>query len=119
MQGQGAEEDVGKQPPGVDRMASLIATLREQDTVARVGGDEFNVLAPETDRAGGERLADRVSAAVSSVTTGISTLSASVGLAVFPEDGADGPELLEVADAEAIAVKRQSRAAGAARRRAA
>src|SRR5439155_1645833 len=70
--------------------AAIGSTLREQDTVARVGGDEFNVLAPETDRAGGERLADRVTAAVSSVTTGISTLSASVGLAVFPEDGADG-----------------------------
>jgi diguanylate cyclase (GGDEF)-like protein len=99
--------------------AAIGSTLREQDTVARVGGDEFNVLAPETDRAGGERLADRVSAAVSSVTTGISTLSASVGLAVFPEDGADGPELLEVADAEAIAVKRAQRGAAAARRRAA
>jgi len=77
------------------------------------------VLAPETDRAGGERLADRVSAAVSSVTTGISALSASVGLAVFPEDGEDGPELLEVADAEAIAAKRHSRSSAAARRRAA
>jgi diguanylate cyclase (GGDEF)-like protein len=100
--------------------AAIGSTLREQDTVARVGGDEFNVLAPETDRAGGERLADRVSSAVSSVTTGISSLSASVGLAVFPEDGTEGLELLEVADAEAIAAKRQSRAArGAAQRRAA
>jgi diguanylate cyclase (GGDEF)-like protein len=99
--------------------AAIGSTLREQDTVARVGGDEFNVLAPETDRAGGERLADRVSAAVSSVTTGISTLSASVGLAIFPQDGADGPEVLEAADAEAIAAKRQSRGAAGARRRAA
>jgi diguanylate cyclase (GGDEF)-like protein len=97
--------------------AAISSTLREQDTVARVGGDEFNVLAPETDRAGGERLADRVSAAVSSVTTGISSLSASVGLAVFPEDGSDGAELLELADAEAIAAKRHRRAAGTAPRR--
>jgi diguanylate cyclase (GGDEF)-like protein len=98
---------------------AIASTLREQDTVARVGGDEFNVLAPETDRAGGERLADRVSAAVSSVTTGISALSASVGLAMFPEDGESGGELLEVADAEAIAAKRHSRSQAAARRRAA
>jgi diguanylate cyclase (GGDEF)-like protein len=89
--------------------AAIGSILREQDTVARVGGDEFTVLAPETDRAGGERLADRVSDAVASVTTGISALSASVGLAIFPEDGADGPQLLEVADAEAIAAKRHSR----------
>ena len=99
--------------------AAIGSTLREQDTVARVGGDEFNVLAPETDRAGGERLADRVSAAVASVTTGISSLSASVGLAVFPDDGEDGAELLQVADAEAIAAKRHSRAARAPSRRAA
>ena len=99
--------------------AAISSTLREQDTVARVGGDEFNVLAPETDRAGGERLAGRVSAAVSSVTTSISSLSASVGLAIFPEDGTDSSELLEVADAEAIAAKRSRRAMRETRRRAA
>jgi GGDEF domain-containing protein len=77
------------------------------------------VLAPETDRAGGERLADRVTAAVASVTTGISSMSASVGLAIFPEDSEDSAELLEVADAEAIAVKRRSRAMRETRRRAA
>jgi diguanylate cyclase (GGDEF)-like protein len=93
-------------------VASAIgATLREQDTVARMGGDEFTVLAPETDRDGGERLADRVGEAVSGVTTGISTLSASVGLAMFPDDAEHGPDLLAVADAHAIAMKRQSRAA--------
>jgi diguanylate cyclase (GGDEF)-like protein len=90
--------------------AAIHSILREQDTVARVGGDEFNVLAPETDREGGECLVDRVADAVSSVTTGISTLSASVGLAIFPDDAHDGPdELLEVADAEAIAAKRERR----------
>jgi diguanylate cyclase (GGDEF)-like protein len=92
-------------------VASAIGSiLREQDTVARVGGDEFNVLAPETDRDGGERLAERVGLAVSGVTTGISALSASVGLAIFPDDAEDGPELLEVADSEAIAAKREHRA---------
>jgi diguanylate cyclase (GGDEF)-like protein len=97
---------------------AISGALREQDTVARVGGDEFNVLAPETGRAGGERLADRVSLAVSGVTTGLSSLSASIGLAIFPEDGDHGAELMEVADAEAMAAKRV-RHAGSARRRAA
>ncbi|HEY7632554.1 MAG TPA: GGDEF domain-containing protein [Thermoleophilaceae bacterium] len=87
--------------------SAINAILREQDTVARVGGDEFTVLAPETDREGGECLADRVEEAVAGVTTGISTLSASVGLAIFPDDAEGGPELLEIADAEAIAVKRE------------
>jgi diguanylate cyclase (GGDEF)-like protein len=94
--------------------SAISASLREQDTLARVGGDEFTVLAPETDRSGGQRLAARVSAAVGGVTTSISALSASVGVAVFPEDATDGPELLEVADAEAMAAKRNSRAARAA-----
>jgi diguanylate cyclase (GGDEF)-like protein len=97
--------------------AAITAILRDQDTVARVGGDEFNVLAPETGREGGECLAERVGLAVAGVTTGISTLSASVGLAIFPDDATDGPELLELADAEAIAVKREHQ--GRAGRRAA
>jgi diguanylate cyclase (GGDEF)-like protein len=96
--------------------AAIGSILREQDTVARVGGDEFTVLAPETDRDGGECLADRVSLAVAGVTTGISALSASVGLAIFPEDAEDAPELLEIADADAMAAKRESRAQAAARR---
>jgi diguanylate cyclase (GGDEF)-like protein len=96
--------------------AAIAGAVREQDTVARVGGDEFNVLAPETDRAGAERLADRVGAAVSSVTTGISALSASVGLAVFPDDGTEGHELVDMADADAMAEKRARRAAAGARR---
>jgi len=101
-----------------DVAGAIGSILREQDTLARVGGDEFTVLAPETDRAGGTRLAERVASAVSGVTTGISSLSASVGLAVFPDDGEDGDELLEVADAEAMDAKRRRRA-GAAPRRAA
>jgi diguanylate cyclase (GGDEF)-like protein len=96
--------------------AAIGSILREQDTLARVGGDEFNVLAPETDREGGECLAERVSLAVSGVTTGISALSASVGLAIFPIDAEDGLELLELADASAIAAKRANRAQAAARR---
>jgi diguanylate cyclase (GGDEF)-like protein len=96
--------------------AAIGSILREQDTLARVGGDEFNVLAPETDREGGERLAERVELAVAGVTTGITSLSASVGMAIFPDDAEDGPELLEVADAEAIAAKRENRAAAQARR---
>jgi hypothetical protein len=40
-----------------------------------------------------------------------------VGLAIFPDDATDGPELLELADAEAIAVKREHQ--GRAGRRAA
>jgi diguanylate cyclase (GGDEF)-like protein len=86
---------------------ALMMAVREQDTVARVGGDEFYVLAPETDRVGGERLEARVRSAIGGVTTGLDSLSASVGFAIFPEDAEDPATLVEVADAAAMVAKRE------------
>ena len=91
-----------------DVAASLREAVRDQDTVARLGGDEFCVLAPETDRAGGERLAKRVDEAIRRVTTGLDTLSASVGVGVYPEDGTSPMLVLEAADAAQVAAKRRS-----------
>ena len=91
-----------------DVAASLREAVRDQDTVARLGGDEFCVLAPETDRAGGDHLADRVRTAVRRVTTGLDSLSASVGVAVYPDDGASARHVLDAADAAQIAAKRSS-----------
>jgi diguanylate cyclase (GGDEF)-like protein len=91
-----------------DVAASLREAVRDQDTVARLGGDEFCVLAPETDRAGGDHLADRVRAAVRRVTTGLDSLSASVGVAVYPDDGSSVRAVLDAADAAQIAAKRSS-----------
>jgi diguanylate cyclase (GGDEF)-like protein len=101
-----------------DVAASLREAVRDQDTVARLGGDEFCVLAPETDRAGGAHLSERVTAAVRRVTTGLDNLSASVGVAVYPDDGATAPAVLDAADAAQIAAKR-ARASGRRARRAA
>jgi diguanylate cyclase (GGDEF)-like protein len=98
-----------------DVAASLNDAVRDQDTVARLGGDEFCVLAPETDRGGGEQLAERVRAAVRRVTTGLDTLSASVGVAVYPDDGASAREVLDAADAAQIEAKRASPARRARR----
>jgi diguanylate cyclase (GGDEF)-like protein len=95
-----------------DVAASLRDAVRDQDTVARLGGDEFCVLAPETDRAGGAYLADRVRDSVRRVTTGLDTLSASVGVAVWPDDGKTPLEVLDAADTAQIAAKR----AGSGRR---
>ncbi len=71
----------------------LTETMRAQDTVARLGGDEFCVLAPETDGPRTVPLARRIAETVAEATAGIETLSASVGVAVFPRDGtsAGGP----------------------------
>ncbi len=100
-----------------DVAASLRDAVRDQDTVARLGGDEFCVLAPETDAAGGLHLADRVNDAVRRVTTGLDTLSASVGVALYPDDGQAPLQVLEAADDAQIAAKRKRH--GHASRRAA
>jgi diguanylate cyclase (GGDEF)-like protein len=89
-----------------DVAAALREAVRDQDTVARLGGDEFCVLAPETDRAGGAHLAEKIGSAIRRVTTGLDTLSASVGVALYPDDGSTGLAVLDAADTAQIAAKR-------------
>jgi len=95
---------------------ALARVVRDQDTVARVGGDEFCVLAPETDEAGATRLVSRVETAVARVTAGADSLGASVGAAVFPGDGKSPEVLLDAADQHLLTSKRQNRASGTRRR---
>lgn len=89
-----------------DVAGALSRAMRAQDTVARYGGDEFCVLAPETGSAGADRLEARVGEAVRSVVAGPATVSASVGVAIFPDDGVDVARLLGVADARLLDAKR-------------
>jgi diguanylate cyclase (GGDEF)-like protein len=90
-----------------DVAGALHEAVREQDTVARLGGDEFCVLAPETNRHGGEQLAERIETALARVTTGVRGLSASVGVAVFPEDGRNAQAVLTAADHRQTDAKRR------------
>jgi diguanylate cyclase (GGDEF)-like protein len=99
----------------VDVAAAICRAIRDQDTAARMGGDEFCVLAPETDLAGTEQLAERVLAAVAGVTAGIESLGASAGVSVFPIDGTHATRLLETADQRLLESKRR-RGRGARRR---
>jgi diguanylate cyclase (GGDEF)-like protein len=89
-----------------DVAQALQRTIRAQDTVARIGGDEFCVLAPETDPGGVERLESRVARAVERVTAGVDTLRASLGTSLFPGDGRSSQELLDAADHRLLAAKR-------------
>jgi len=93
-----------------DVAAALSRVIRDQDTLARVGGDEFCVLAPETDSAGAEHLTSRVETAVARVVAGVDALGASVGAAVFPQDGKSAPALMEAADQRLLGAKRHTRA---------
>jgi diguanylate cyclase (GGDEF)-like protein len=89
-----------------DVATALQGTIRAQDTAARIGGDEFCVLAPETEGQGIPRLETRVLRAVASVTAGVQALQASAGTASFPADGRSPEDLLHAADARLLAAKR-------------
>ena len=92
-----------------DAAAALVGAVRAQDTVVRLGGDEFCVLAPQTGPASADHLIARVRAALAGVTAGVSGLSASMGTAVFPADGTTPEALLAAADLAALEAKRRAR----------
>lgn len=80
----------------------LTHTLREEDTVARLGGDEFMILLPEIKQAlSSFRVADKIVSAFKEpfICEGneLST-SASIGIAVYPDDGEDMDTLMKHAD---------------------
>ena len=85
--------------------------VRSQDTLVRLGGDEFCVLAPETTWQAADLLAERLRSAVRGAVSGLQMLDVSVGYAVFPDEGWTPEMLLERADEAEGEVKRRSRAA--------
>ena len=96
--------------PAGDRLLRDVATVlseavRSGDTVARPGGDEFCVIAPETGPAEAQRLAERIEIALSKLTAAGRPLSASVGLAFFPRDGGTPEDVIDRADLDQRMVK--------------
>jgi diguanylate cyclase (GGDEF)-like protein/PAS domain S-box-containing protein len=86
----------------------LLAALRADDTVARVGGDEFLILLQVGDAKEAEALAQRVLAKISEplpVDRDELYVTTSIGVALFPEDGEDGDELIRHADGAMYRVK--------------
>jgi diguanylate cyclase (GGDEF)-like protein len=75
-------------------------TVRPMDTIGRVGGDEFAVIVPGAGPDDSATVADRIQRALEP------RAPASVGIAVFPTDGADGEELQRAADAKLYVGKR-------------
>ncbi|MCC8994328.1 MAG: diguanylate cyclase [Candidatus Contendobacter sp.] len=86
--------------------------VRESDTVARHGGDEFVLLLPDSTLNGLQRVASAVLAAAAKPIAWEDTqftVSASIGFAVFPQEGRNAKLLLEAADAAMYRAKQAGR----------
>jgi diguanylate cyclase (GGDEF)-like protein len=101
-----------------DRLLRAVAerlqrSVRETDTVARLGGDEFVVLlAHLDDRACSERVADQLIASLAEdfvVADQAVRVGASIGIAVFPEQGDCPAVLIDRADAAKYRAKADGR----------
>lgn len=80
----------------------LTASVRESDTVSRHGGDEFLILLSEVDQpADAALIAEKIIAAVAaphSVAGHDVSLTVSIGISLYPEDGHDAQTLIMRAD---------------------
>ena len=84
--------------------------LRDTDIVARLGGDTFGLLLPETDAGPALRCAQRVTRAIEEHSFArVGRMTASAGVASGPIDGVDSLELLDHADRSLGLAKKSGR----------
>jgi len=89
--------------------ARIKYALRDVDTVARIGGDEFSILLPHTEEAQAivtcEKIIDSFTKTIDIEGIAVS-ISASIGIAQYPEHGEDVHILLRHADIAMYVAKR-------------
>ena len=91
--------------------AALSSSIRASDFAGRYGGEEFIVLLPETDAGGALDLAEKIRAAVAAIRVPNvdTTVSLSVGIAIFPDHALDSDTLAQAADRALYAAKNAGR----------
>jgi diguanylate cyclase (GGDEF)-like protein/putative nucleotidyltransferase with HDIG domain len=110
MDGLAAVNDSAGQAAG-DAALELVARdlgkwKRRTDRAARVGGDEFALLLPETDERGAYILAERLRRATHrSFAGGPASMTISFGVASHPNHGADTATLMRSAERAMLAAK--------------
>lgn len=91
----------------------IAGALRDMDTVARIGGDEFFVLLSGIESKASvalvaEKLIEAISRPMPDVA-GVDTLGVSIGIALFPDDARQADELSRLADRAMYAVKNRGK----------
>jgi len=90
--------------------ARLKRCVRASDTVGRMGGDEFVVLLGDMQLPGyGPLVAEKMRQALGErfeLAGHLLSISTSIGIACFPDNGEDGPQLIRHADEAMYAAKK-------------
>jgi diguanylate cyclase (GGDEF)-like protein/PAS domain S-box-containing protein len=93
--------------------ARLLASVREGDTVSRVGGDEFILILPGVERPlQVARVAEKIGAALKEplrLDGHELVVTTSMGISVYPDDGEDAETLIQNADAAMYRAKEHGR----------
>ncbi len=90
----------------------LKASVREKDTVSRLGGDEFMLVLPDTDAGGAAFVAQKLIASTNppfEIDAHELSVTPSIGIAMYPIDGTDFETLSQRADAAMYRAKRDGR----------
>jgi diguanylate cyclase (GGDEF)-like protein len=88
---------------------ALRAAVREQDVVARLGGEEFALVLPGTGTDASMRITERARERVAEQDALGLRLTLSAGLACYPADGHDADALMQAADGALYNAKRAGR----------
>jgi len=91
--------------------ALMRTELRGSDFAGRSGGEEFVVMLPDTDSAGALRVAEHLRQAMHSLSfPGVTReVTASFGVASYPDDALDGETLMRLADRALYSAKQHGR----------
>lgn len=103
-----------------DRLLSQLAEIlhdcvRESDIVARYGGEEFVIILPDTNKEGGQIVAEKIRIQIENYpfsgceSQPLGKVTTSIGIASYPEDGLDRSTIIRNADVAMYRAKNRGR----------